>query len=328
MRLTRLTTWGGGLAAALLTLALFPVSAQADTDPGPPLETPVAELAKALHCQAGQADDGKPTVLFIPGTGSKGEEAFAWNYMAELKKSGYPTCWVDYPSRGLNDMQETVEYVVYAARAVHERTGRKVDLVGHSQGGLQAAWALRFWPDLAAKVDDVVTLGAPFQGTSIASACRVVSQITGCPAASLQFARDSNWTKALTANGTPMPAGPSYTAVHSLADESVAIDGQPSVLPGARNIGVQDICPGRQWPSHMALLVDLVSYKLAADAIGHPGPADPGRIDRADCATLVMPLNTEEALQTLPSLLGLPLDLLLHGRPWVREEPPLRPYAR
>ncbi|MDW6061937.1 alpha/beta fold hydrolase [Streptomyces sp. FXJ1.4098] len=324
----RLRTWAAGLAAALLTVALFPASAEADTDSGPPLETPVAELAKGLHCPTDQPDTGKPTVLFIPGTGFKGEEPYAWNYMAELKKSGYPSCWVDYPGRGLRDMQETVEYVVYATRTVHERTGRKVDLVGHSQGGLQTAWALRFWPDLAAKVDDVVTLGAPFQGTSIGSACLPLSQITGCPAASLQFARHSNWTKALTANGTPMPAGPSYTAVHSLADESVVIDGEPSVLPGARNIGVQDICPGRAWPSHMGLVVDLVSYELAADAIGHSGPADPGRIDRADCATLLMPLNTEEAVKTLPSLLSLPLDVLIHSRPWVREEPPLRPYAR
>ncbi|KAK1181230.1 alpha/beta fold hydrolase [Streptomyces sp. NBS 14/10] len=323
----RLRTWAAGLTAALLTLVLLPLSARADSDPGPPLETPVAELAKGLHCDTDQTDTGKPTVLFIPGTVVKGEESFAWNYMAELKKSGYPACWVDYPGRGLRDMQESVEYVVYAARTIHERTGRKVDLIGHSQGGLLAAWALRFWPDLAAKVDDMVTLGAPFQGTTIASSCLPLTEITGCPAAILQLARDSNWSKALAAHGTPMPAGPSYTVVYSLADEAVLADGPP-VLPGTRNIGVQDICPGRLWPSHFALVVDLVSYELAADAIEHPGAADPGRINRADCATLLMPLNLEEAVKTLPGLLSLPFDVAIHSRPWAAAEPPLRPYAQ
>ncbi|MDQ0772833.1 triacylglycerol lipase [Streptomyces aurantiacus] len=323
-----------GLAAALLlTLVLFPApAARAAADPSPPLETPVAELAGALHCgtdlKGVRADGDKPTVLFIPATGFTGYENYAWNYMAELAKEGYPSCWVDPPGRGLQDMQVSVEYVVYAARTVQERTGRKVDLVGHSQGGLLAAWALRFWPDLAGKVDDVVTLGSPFQGTRLASFCLPLTEITGCPAAVLQFARDSNWSKALTANGTPMPAGPSYTTVHSTADESVVADGGPPTLPGAQRVGVQDICPGRPWPTHIALVVDQVSYDLVADAIEHPGPADPGRIDRADCAELIMPLNSEEAVKALPGFLAFPIEALIHSRPWAGEEPPLRPYAR
>ena len=58
-------------------MALFPAAAEADTDPGPPLETPVTELAKGLHCPTDQPDTGKPTVLFTPGTGFKGEEPTA-----------------------------------------------------------------------------------------------------------------------------------------------------------------------------------------------------------------------------------------------------------
>ncbi len=317
----------GRLAAAVLSLAVFsaPV-ARADGDPPPPLETPVAELAAALHCEPGGGDGS--TVLFVPATGLTGYENFAWNYVAELRKAGHPSCWVDPPGRGLRDMQESVEYVVYAARVIEERTGRKVDLVGHSQGGLLVAWALRFWPDLAGKVDDAVTLGAPFQGTQLASSCLPLSEVTGCPASVLQFARDSNWSKALTADGTAMPAGPSYTTVYSTADESVVADGGPPALPGATRVGVQDVCPGRPWPSHVALVVDQVSYDLVADAIGHPGPADPARVDPADCARLVMPLNTAEAVAALPGFLAFPLEILLHSRPWAAEEPPLRPYAR
>ncbi|MFC8126212.1 esterase/lipase family protein [Streptomyces sp. NPDC057302] len=329
----RLSPWVGRVAAALLTLALLPVSAaEADTDPSPPLETPVAELDKALHCQPGLEDmpkgGDKPTVLFVPGTGLKGEENYAWNYMAELKKKGYPSCWVDSPGRGLKDMQISVEYVVYAARTIQKHTGGKIDLVGHSQGGLLAAWALRFWPDLADKVDDVVTMGSPFQGTRLASLCAPLAGITGCPASVWQFSRGSNWSKALGKNGTPMPAGPSYTTIHSDFDESVLADGQAPTLPGATRIGVQDICPARPWPTHIGLVVDQVSYDLVADAIEHPGPADAGRIDRADCAKPIMPLNSEEAVKALPGLLDFPIEALIHSQPWADREPPLRSYAQ
>ncbi|MEV7192752.1 alpha/beta fold hydrolase [Streptomyces sp. NPDC093510] len=329
----RLSSWLGGLAAAVLTLAALPApGALAAADPSPPLELPAAELAKALHCGTDLQDmreaDDKPTVLFVPGTGLKGEENYAWNYMAELKKRGYQSCWVDSPGRGLRDMQESVEYVVHATRTIQEATGRKVDLVGHSQGGLLTAWALRFWPDLTGKVDDMVTLGSPFQGTRLASTCRPIAEITGCPASVLQFARDSNWSKALGADGTPMPEGPSYTTIFSYADESVIADGQPPSLPGARRIGVQDICPARPWPTHIAMVVDQVSYDLVADAVEHPGPADMSRIDRAHCAKPVMPLNSEGAVNALPGLLNYPVELLIHSQPWAAEEPPLRAYAR
>ncbi|MEU8953174.1 alpha/beta fold hydrolase [Streptomyces sp. NPDC048518] len=329
----RTSSWLGGLAAAVLTLSVLPASAaRAAADPSPPLEIPTAQLAAALHCQTDLDDlreaSDKPTVVFVPGTGLKGEENYAWNYMAELNKKGYQGCWVDSPGRGLRDMQESVEYVVYAARTVQERTGRKVDLVGHSQGGLLTAWALRFWPDLADKVDDMVTLGAPFQGTRLASPCRLITEVARCPASVLQFARDSNWTKALNAGGTPMPAGPSYTTVFSYADESVVADGQAPSLPGARRVGVQDICPGRPWPTHIAMVVDQVSYDLVADAVEHAGPADSGRIDRAHCAKPIMPLNSEEAVNALPGLLNYPIELLIHSQPWADAEPPLREYAR
>ncbi|MFD4628482.1 esterase/lipase family protein, partial [Streptomyces sp. NPDC058473] len=256
----RLSSWLGSLAAAVLALSVLPAStAGAAADPSPPLEIPAAELAKALHCRTDLDDprraDDKPTVIFVPGTGLKGEENYAWNYLSELEKKGYQGCWVDSPGRGLRDMQESVEYVVHAVRTVQERTGRKVDLVGHSQGGLLTAWALRYWPDLAGRVDDMVTLGSPFQGTRLASPCRPIAEIARCPASVLQFARDSNWTKALAAGGTPMPAGPSYTTIYSYADESVIADGQPPSLPGAHRIGVQDICPGRPWPTHIAMVV-------------------------------------------------------------------------
>lgn len=329
MRFRRLTH---GLAVGLLapSLALVPVngSANADDKPSPPLEAPEAELAKALHCDGGLTKSGKTPILFIPGTTAKGEENFAWNYMAELKKKGHPACWVNYPGRGYKDMQISAEYVVYAARTVYAMGGRKISMIGHSQGGLQAAWVMRFWPDLAAKVDDVVTLGAPFRGVRLANLCYLVTGITGCPASVLQFTHNSNWSKALIAGEKPMPAGPSYTSIYSTADELAAPGKEVSALPGAEHVGVQDVCPGRFWPEHLGLAIDLVTYKLVLDALEHPGPTDSRRVDRADCATLSMPLDIPGLAKLLPGLLDLPVEVLIRSQPWVRQEPPLRAYAR
>lgn len=345
--------WAGGLVA-VMALALLPAPAGAQTaspafgaktapaassatpaassaagaEDSPPLELPESELAKGLKCREGLASSDKTPVLFLPGTGLKGEENFAWNYMAELNKRGHRSCWVNVPGRGLRDLQETAEYVVYAARQVHERTGRKIALVGHSQGGFMAGWALRFWPDLASKVDDVVTLGSRPDGTVLASPCRPIGAVLGCPPAVFQVANDSNWTKALRANGKPMPAGPSYSMIYSMGDESVIAGGRPPTLAGTTSVGVQDVCPDRTWPNHIGLAVDLVTYELAVDALDHPGPADPRRIDPADCATKLMPISIDELVKALPGMLDYPMEMLIHSQPWAHEEPPLRPYAR
>lgn len=317
-----------GLLAPSLALAPLPGSARADAKASPPLETPVAELAKALHCDSVVTKSGKAPVLFIPGTTAKGEENFAWNYMSALRKKGHPSCWVNYPGRGYKDMQTSAEFVVYAARTVYARAGRKISLVGHSQGGLQAGWVMRFWPDLAAKVDDVVALGAPFRGARLANLCYLVTGITGCPASILQFSHGSKWSKALIAGEKPMPAGPSYTSIYSTVDELAAPGKEVSDLPGAKHIGVQDVCTGRFWPEHLGLAIDLVTYKMVVDALEHPGPTDIRRIDRADCATLSMPVDIPELVKILPGLLDLPVEVLIRSRPWARQEPPLRPYAR
>jgi triacylglycerol esterase/lipase EstA (alpha/beta hydrolase family) len=46
----------------------------------------------------------------------------------------------------LNDIQVSSEYVARAVQLMHRKTGEKVDVLGHSQGGLQPRWAIRFFP--------------------------------------------------------------------------------------------------------------------------------------------------------------------------------------
>ena len=83
-------------------------------------------------------------------------------------RDGYDVCWVTLPDRSVGDIQVASEYVVHAVRTINARSGRKVDIVGHSQGGLEPRWALRWWPSLLSKVDDLVTLATPNHGTIVA----------------------------------------------------------------------------------------------------------------------------------------------------------------
>jgi hypothetical protein len=165
---------------------------------------------------------------------------------------------------------------VHAVREVSRRAGRRVSLVGHSQGALLATYAPQFWPDLPAKVDDVVGLAGPYQGTQRANESCADGT---CPATSWQFRAGSNLNRAFQSG--PRPAGPSFTSVATAFDELVTPAPAAARLDGARNVVVQDLCPGRP-VEHFAIVGDAVAYALALDAITHPGPADPRALRRAD----------------------------------------------
>ncbi len=109
-------------------------------------------------------------VLLVHGTFTNPEENWSWNYLNALPAAGYDVCTVRLPEPGHRRHPGASEYVVYAVRRIFERSGSKVDMLGHSQGGLEPRWALRWWPSLRTKVDDLVTLGAPHHGTTVANA--------------------------------------------------------------------------------------------------------------------------------------------------------------
>lgn len=314
-----------GLATAALAVTVISSPSPAHAAGGPSLLTPESKLAAAVHCDDGIGRAGKTPLLFIPGTTVTGDENFAWNFIHAMKAQGRPSCWVDYPDRGWKDLQVSAEYVVHAIRATAAKAGRKISLVGHSQGGLQAVWAMRFWPDLKDKVDDVITLGSPVHGSVVATAYCAVSLLTGCPEAFRQFTWNSRWSQAVLRD--PLPAGPSFTQIYTKTDEFAAPGRAASELPGATQVGVQDICPLRP-VGHLQLAVDNVSYHLALDALDHEGPSVAARISTSTCAGLFMPLDVPELVKQLPGLATSWIWANLSSHPWVRSEPALRDYAR
>lgn len=74
-------------------------------------------------------------------------------------------CTTNLPLRGTGDIQVASEYVGRAIEAISARSHAKIDVVTHSQGGLEVRWALRFFPQDHGHVGVVVELGAPNHGT-------------------------------------------------------------------------------------------------------------------------------------------------------------------
>jgi hypothetical protein len=56
-----------------------------------------------------------------------------------------------------------------------------------------------------------------------------------------------------------------------------------------RNVAVQDVCPTDPSEHFLIGTIDPVAYALAADALGHAGPADPAHVDFTTCAQPFMP---------------------------------------
>src|SRR5689334_10751794 len=206
------------MTARILTLAgclLALLTATAAAAPGPALSTPAPTLAKALTCDRSLAHATKDPVLLIHGTFADSKINWSWNYAKALPRTGRRVCWVDLPDKAAGDIQVSTEYVVAAIRTMAAKSHRKVAIVSHSQGGLEARWALRWWPDLRSKVSDVVLLVAPSHGTTFTD--KACTQPGSCAAALYQMMSGSRFLTALDRGGDAIGKVP-FTSVITRSD--------------------------------------------------------------------------------------------------------------
>jgi len=317
----RTRAFGAVVAAAGL---LLPVGAnRATAVDGPSLDVPESTLAAAFACPAGFSHPEHEPVLLVHGTATTAEESWSWGYQITLpSEAGIDVCTVELPDRALGDIQTAAEYVVYAVRAMAAATGQRIGIVGHSQGGLEPRWAVRWWPDVAASVADVVTLASDNQGTVTADA----SCAFDCAPAIWQQRTVSNFIAAL--NEQPTVPGVAYTSIYSLTDELVqpaAVDAV-AVIPGGSNVLVQGLCPGRP-AHHIAPLFDAVYWSVMVDALTHDGPADSSRVPLTVCAQFTAPGIDPDVAARNDATLYSNAVAAFGAHPHVASEPPLRDYA-
>jgi triacylglycerol esterase/lipase EstA (alpha/beta hydrolase family) len=207
---------------------------------------------------------------------------------------------------------------------------RRVSVVGFSQGGMVPRWALKWWPDTRAMVDDLVGIDPSNHGTLDAEGVCLLP----CAPSFWQQRTGSQFLRALNAGGETF-AGISYTQVYSIEDEVVV----PNLGPAASsalhtgagaiaNIAAQSICP-LHVAEHLTMgTLDPVAYAVVLDALTHPGPADAARIPRRVCTQLLMPGVSPAAALRGELRVSLQVDEQLAFYPRVAAEPPLASYAR
>jgi len=280
---------------AAVALAGGPAAASAayapPSQPGPPLSVPVAKLAAALQCTGALRGASHAPVLLVPGTSLNPSTDYGYGWEPALGKLGWPYCAVTLPGNAMGDVQLAGEYVVYAIRTMYAAYGGPIDIVGHSQGGMVPRWALRFWPDTRAMVDDLVGLSPSNHGTLDA----IPACAQSCAPAFWQQRSDAAFIAALNSAQETFP-GISYTDIYTNTDEVVVPNFGPaasSSLSGGggsiTNVAIQSVCPA-DLTEHLGIgIYDNTAYQLALDALTHPGPADPSRVASTTCLRPLMP---------------------------------------
>jgi hypothetical protein len=315
-----LVLMGAGLLLVLGT------TAARSADSGPPLSEPATTLAASLVCSPDLAAASVEPVLLVHGTAS-GSDEFAWNWVPELVATHTPYCTVELPHSALGDAQISAECVVNAIRSMHAVAGRRVDVVGHSQGGMLPRWALKYWPDTRAMVDDLVGIAASNHGTPDADGMCV----TPCQPSVWQQRSASAFLAALNADAETW-AGISYTSIYTHTDEVVLPNlddtGSTSLHTGEgaiTNVAIQDICP-LAVTEHIGTY-DPVAYAIAVDALEHTGPADPSRVSNAVCTQLLMPGVDPSTFATSYAAAVADIGANLASEERVGAEPALRCYV-
>ncbi|KRE88143.1 esterase/lipase family protein [Arthrobacter sp. Soil764] len=265
-------------AAAVLAGSLSTVPAQADTlDIAPP-------GANDWSCKP-SAEHPYPVVL-VPGTFES--MAKNWSTLSPyLKSAGYCVFALNYgETNGVYataPVADSAKELAPFVDAVRAATGAaKVDLVGHSQGGMMPRYYMHLLGG-AKYVHHLVGIAPSNHGTQglIVPPPDAVPDpaytTLGCAACADQQA-GSAFMQELNAKGDTV-TGPSYTVISTVYDEVVIPYNSQFLAGPARqvtNITIQDKCPADVF-EHDQTPNDPVVHQFVANALSQPsGPADPG----------------------------------------------------
>jgi triacylglycerol esterase/lipase EstA (alpha/beta hydrolase family) len=261
----------GNRVSAIAAMAVVSaVIASLVTAPGGPLPGPMAAAATV------------DPVILVEGTGSSDPlvPAVDLNLLADrLEADGYTAFVFPLPGRGLGDIGETSEqFAPFVDEVLAETGASRVDIVGHSQGGLVARYFIQFLGG-AGKVDSFVGLATPHYGTRIADVAALygVLDCLGYPFCQ-QVVTGSAWLAELNGDDDTFGAV-RYTNFASKLDLIVVpYTNSFQRSPDAVNVTVQQRCPLRI-VEHLTLAIDGATYSGIQDALA-------GRPITLDCLAL------------------------------------------
>ncbi|WP_027647435.1 esterase/lipase family protein [Salinispora pacifica] len=193
--------------------------------------------------------------------------AFAYEPLAaRLGADGFRPFIYELPGLGFGDIPTSARAFADYVDQVRATTGAtRVDLVGHSEGGLVARYYLKRLGGTGA-VDRYVSLGSPQYGTYVANVIAFLG-LGSCAGvvACQQMRIGSDFLADLNA-GDDTPGAVSYTTVRTWQDELVRPVRNAALDDGAKNVLIQSWCPLRL-VGHLGLALDGTTYTVIRQAL-------------------------------------------------------------
>jgi len=201
------------------------------------------------------ADEGSNWVTLAPLLANEGYCVYAFNYGATLASF---EVWPFIGPRidGLGHIEKSAEELRSFVNSVISKTkASKVDLVGHSQGGMMPNYYIKFLGG-ASKVNELIGLAPSNHGTTLDGLATLVEEFPfateivtglleflGAPSLTEQAA-GSAFNKKLFGSGEPVVEGVRYVVIETEHDE-VVTPYTNAFLSGSNvtNILVQSQCP-------------------------------------------------------------------------------------
>ncbi|MFE1441160.1 esterase/lipase family protein [Streptomyces sp. NPDC058739] len=231
----------------------------------------------------------RPVVL-VHGTFANATDN--WLVLAPyLVRRGYCVYSLDYGQlpgvpffNGLGPIDKSAEQLSGFVDKVRSATGSaKVDLVGHSQGGMMPRYYLKFLGG-ASKVNALIGIAPSSHGTTLSGFTRLLPYFPGIksllsdktPALTDQLV-DSPFMRKLNEGGDTVP-GVKYTVISTKFDE-VVTPWQTQFLSGSnvRNVKLQDLCAVDLSEHVLIGTTDRIAFHEVANAL------DPANAKRTTC---------------------------------------------
>lgn len=252
-------------------------------------------VAGTFDAEAATDDWGRPPdprrpcpVVLVHGT--LGDRQYVWREAAPaLKAAGHRVFRLNYGELptlprlyGLGDIRLSArELAAFVDRVLADTGADKVDLVGHSQGGMIPHYYLKFLGG-ADKVRRVVGIAPSSHGVTVEGLTALVRQAIGVrdiveeellfrvSPAFVQLLHDSEFVRELTSTGDTVP-GVRYTVIWSTRDEVVQPPTSQRLTPSepgheVTNLCLQELSPDSR-TTHMAMPYDPVVLRETMRAL-------------------------------------------------------------
>ncbi|KAI0884382.1 alpha/beta-hydrolase [Annulohypoxylon maeteangense] len=206
----------------------------------------------------------------------------------ELNRRGYCTFSKTYGAwplvpwiGGLRTMADSAKDIADFVKEVKDKTGAsKVDIVGHSEGGVQSIYVPMTQPGISDIVEHLVALGPAIHGAKYygftdlwyiggnvtRALAKVVQDALGCPACDDMMTGGAVYTQFQRNAGHIAQPGNKVTVIMSKSDTLVAPDVSEINEAGVNNVFVQDTCPD-DTVGHAGLMWDKSVWRLIVNAL-------------------------------------------------------------